>query len=154
MPRTSPINEREIEFIALLKYLNPVISRQQVIKEVEKSYKRVMTYKQVVKSLERAQPVLEKLKADEGMALRVACDCGFLSLGNKVKRIQKLEEIVDTALSSGHEAAAVAGIKLIKDELTLAEKSNPDIRVVIGAVVPPKQDAEDLDISDEEYAEL
>ncbi|AUT00902.1 hypothetical protein CLI64_11105 [Nostoc sp. CENA543] len=150
MDRNSPIRQCELEFIALHRVLNPSISRAQLTTLVEKQFGIRMTYKQCTKSLERSEPIVKKMSSDDGYCLRVAKATGVIKLGHKILRIQSLEKILEAAMQNGHEAAAVAAVKLIKEELT-AEVVAPNTQVIISSHSPPQ---EDIPIEPEEYEQL
>ncbi|WP_144427541.1 hypothetical protein [Nostoc piscinale] len=58
---------------------------------------------------------------------------------HKVRRIQKLEDLIDSSLRSGHESAGVAALRLLKEEYASEQTSTP-VQLIIGTATPPPQE--------------
>ncbi|BBD59492.1 hypothetical protein NIES2109_22790 [Nostoc sp. HK-01] len=149
LDRNRNLTELEYKLVALLLVLNPAITRMQISDELKSRFNIVITYKQWRGVKEKVKPIVQRLKNDESECLDIAKECGFFKIGHKVRRIQKLEELIESSLRTGHESAGVAALRLLKEEFSTAQET-PNVQVIIGAAAPPPQQEDDLTPEDED----
>ncbi|MBD2457978.1 hypothetical protein H6G80_28425 [Nostoc sp. FACHB-87] len=135
--------------MALHYVLNPSLTRPQITKLIKEQFQLELTYKQFLTAKEKIKPIIERLKNDDNLCLQIAKDCCFFKISHRIHRIQQLERIVENSINNGHEAAAVAAIKLIKEEFNIAQEA-PSVQLVIGTATPPPQQDDDLTPEDED----
>lgn len=148
MERNRCLTSAEYDFMALHYVLNPSLTKQQITKLIKDQFQIELTSRQYYIAKEKIKPIIEKLKNDDSLCLQIARDCCFFKISHKIQRIQQLERIVENSINNGHEAAAVAAIKLIKEEFNTTQEA-PSVQLVIGTATPPPQPQED-DLSPED----
>lgn len=133
MDRNSPLSTIHHDFIALQLILNPGIQPRTIEVAFRKQYGIKLNPWQTQRALKRVESRVAELKADEDLCFQVAKDVGVIRQTSKLIRIATLEKVIASAISNGHESAAIAAIGKIKEELVSEESTvEPVYNIILG----------------------